>query len=1085
MACKSKLSEIVATDSDLAPKSRLLSMVDGFDGDHPSDQQLDDYSNGRLDDKLLSEVDDHIAQCSTCCDRLHGLPVEDLFLDKLRTADASIQPFQNGRRIGDYRLVRMIGQGGMGIVYEAMQVSLSRRVALKVLHTANVHDVESLHRFRREARAAANLHHTNIVPIFEIGETEDCQYFAMQLIRGRSLAQVYNELRETPQTDPDLSDADLDYELHARSIAQMGAQVASALAHAHARGVVHRDIKPSNLLLDDTGVVWVADFGLAKVDDDELTQTGQLLGTLRYLSPERFRGVADERCDIYALGASLYELLVRERLFKASDRVELMQDVLHRDPPAPCHVNPNLPRDLETIVLKAIAKDSAKRYQTAAEMADDLQRFCDQEEISARRMRISERLLTAFQTRRLSHVLIAALVSGLLFSLGLLLQRVHQAERSNQTLVAAMRVGAGSDGRGPDSSHVPLTLQTTQRLQAAQRLLASRQWEDVEEQMRSGRALASLQPLSVMLDLDGAAELQDNIRLRIASILSQSPRPLTSWQQVGPIRQLRFQPEPARLLFQDGEGLIRSRSLVEPHAETAPVASVGTIDRPKMVGSNSWSKPLAWHQPRPRVSILSHDGSQVAFATANTAGAPGDSVWLIPADVTENRSFPMPRLEIPTTGSVTSIAFSDDDRYLAVGNLQGLIRVWDLAASNSTSHPLSLDAMIESLHWIERVATGQGSPSGENGTSVNTLLERGVDESSPHETARAVCMEANCVAVALRDDLARDELAESSSTMDGRQDQRNLSVLQLNFHSKTPPSAAPPSGLALTDSQPTLIHYDQPIGWLRWDAEAAVLIVGGVEGRLELLRLQPDVHVTSSLAVDFQVTCAELDLSTGRIAIGGVDDRGYGAVQLWDTHSDAALTPIGRSPMAIAEVELVAGAEAVVCHDRDGTSWRFEFSELNESAEEIQAEVQWILGYRAGPEGSPVALTSEQWDSLRQRRERTATGVASRVASGDDSQRVDNWYLQRIDEALRQQRYATARRRIEQLPSSIRQASRVKLIEGLVAMKEGQLDLAADTLRGVVAAADWVDLSDSSINILKHWLVTVESDQHKRNRSKK
>ena len=170
-----------------------------------------------------------------------------------------------------------------------------------------------------------------------------------------------------------------------RSVARIGQQVADALAYAHARGIVHRDIKPSNLLLDGSGVVWITDFGLAKTDEDGLTRTGDVLGTLRYMAPERFRGEGDARSDVYALGLTLYELLALRPAFDSPDRLELIERVKSTEAERPRAIDPRIPRDLETIVVKAIDKDASRRYQSADELGEDLRRFQAGEPILARR----------------------------------------------------------------------------------------------------------------------------------------------------------------------------------------------------------------------------------------------------------------------------------------------------------------------------------------------------------------------------------------------------------------------------------------------------------------------------------------------------------------------------------------------------------------------------------------------------------------------------------------------------------------------------------------------------------------------------
>lgn len=354
-------------------------------------------------------------------------------------------------QLGDYRILREIGRGGMGIVYEAEQVSLGRRVALKVLPQW-FRDPKVRLRFQREAKAAAGLHHTNIVPVFGVGEHEGTPYYIMQFIQGLGLDQVVGELKRLkaapgstagvgPGSDPGdstLHDAYVtnaartllngcDVKIHVdvcvmpdlgsapvsppdsshstppptlpsrgsrrwgggtywEGVARVGIQVADALEYAHRQGVLHRDIKPSNLLLDDQGTVWVTDFGLAKSDDQQdLTQTGDVLGTLRYVPPEAFDGRADARGDIYSLGLTLYELIALRPAFEGKERSVLVRQASEADPSRLSRINPKVPRDLETIVHKAIERDPSHRYTSAGAMAADLQRLLNDEPIQARR----------------------------------------------------------------------------------------------------------------------------------------------------------------------------------------------------------------------------------------------------------------------------------------------------------------------------------------------------------------------------------------------------------------------------------------------------------------------------------------------------------------------------------------------------------------------------------------------------------------------------------------------------------------------------------------------------------------------------
>ncbi len=371
-------------------------------------------------------------------------------------------------RLGDFRVLRLVGRGGMGVVYEAEQESLGRRVALKVLAAGALPNLQQVRRFEREAKAAARLHHTNIVPVFGVGRQDGHHYFVMQFIPGLGLDSVLDDLRRlrrgkseagpapepmpaapasgpmaaevarslftgrfaapappadgtdtepvdggdpaappaaAPSGAPDgpsssavvsglseLSSSDPGRHYY-RSVARIGIQAAEALDYAHRQGVLHRDIKPSNLLLDNHGNVWIADFGLAKTGEaDDLTHTGDILGTIRYMAPERFQGKADARSDVYSLGLTLYELVALRAAFEATDRHALIERVLHEAPERLKKRAPDVPRDLETIIATACAREPAGRYATAAALAEDLRRFVEDRPIRARRVSAAERL---------------------------------------------------------------------------------------------------------------------------------------------------------------------------------------------------------------------------------------------------------------------------------------------------------------------------------------------------------------------------------------------------------------------------------------------------------------------------------------------------------------------------------------------------------------------------------------------------------------------------------------------------------------------------------------------------------------------
>jgi len=294
------------------------------------------------------------------------------------------------RQLGDFRLIREIGRGGMGIVYEAEQLSLGRRVAVKVLPFAAALDPKQLHRFQNEAQTAAWLHHPNIVPVYAVGCEAGVHYFAMQLIHGRSLAAVIAERQQSRDRKGVVFPQPLPYGRGSdQSIAELGLRAARTLEHAHQQGVVHRDIKPANLLLDERGELWITDFGLAMFQTSSgVTISGELVGTLRYMSPEQAlakRGLIDHRTDIYSLGATLYELRTLQPVFSGQDGQELLCQIASQEPFPPRSLDRTVAVDLETILLKALAKNPAERYGSAAELADDFQRFLEHKPILARR----------------------------------------------------------------------------------------------------------------------------------------------------------------------------------------------------------------------------------------------------------------------------------------------------------------------------------------------------------------------------------------------------------------------------------------------------------------------------------------------------------------------------------------------------------------------------------------------------------------------------------------------------------------------------------------------------------------------------
>lgn len=362
------------------------------------------------------------------------------------TQPTNVEPaMPKERLLGDYRLLREIGRGGMGVVYEAWQVSLDRRVALKVLPFAAVLDTKYIARFQNEVRAAAQLQHPHIVPVYGVGCDRGVHYYSMQFIDGQPLDQAIRELRgagvpstvptaqqKTGAPEPKAPKAAASTlrqstirsstgKAHVRNTVQLAVQAAEALQHAHDFGIVHRDIKPSNLLVDRQGRLWITDFGLARVQAGaDLTATGDVIGTIRYLSPEQAAGrhaQVDQRADVYALGATLYELLTLRPAFPSDDRHELLRQIEQQEPPSPRRLNPSIPVDLETILLKAMSKQRELRYLSAQDFACDLQRFLDGHPTLARRPSFLDRgAKWIARHRRLTVATAALLLVALLVS---------------------------------------------------------------------------------------------------------------------------------------------------------------------------------------------------------------------------------------------------------------------------------------------------------------------------------------------------------------------------------------------------------------------------------------------------------------------------------------------------------------------------------------------------------------------------------------------------------------------------------------------------------------------------------------------
>ena len=332
---------------------------------------------------------------------LYGLAVEG------QSVSPATGPYEL-QRLGEFEMVRPIGRGGMGVVYEAIQTSIGRTVALKLLPWDRSFDETQVARFQNEARSAGLLDHPNIVPVFSVGTERGIHFFAMQLIEGYTLEELLRQRRESTSNQ---SACFRDWRTSVRWVID----VADALHHAHSHGVIHRDVKPSNLMLDADEKIWVTDFGLAHRNaDGSLTTTGDMVGTMRYMSPEQASGnsaLVDGRCDVYSLAVTLYELLTLRPAFGGDSTAEILQQITQHEVAPLRRLRPDLPRDLSSVIAKAMSPRRDDRYDTAQEFAEELHRVLDGRPTHARPPSSLD-LLVRFAAQHRRAVAVMALFAG-------------------------------------------------------------------------------------------------------------------------------------------------------------------------------------------------------------------------------------------------------------------------------------------------------------------------------------------------------------------------------------------------------------------------------------------------------------------------------------------------------------------------------------------------------------------------------------------------------------------------------------------------------------------------------------------------
>jgi eukaryotic-like serine/threonine-protein kinase len=650
----------------------------------------------------------------------------------------------------DYRIIREIGRGGMGIVYEAEQSLRGRRVALKVLPSAAALDPRQLRRFQVEVTAAQLLSHRHIVPITSFGCERGVYFYAMQYIEGRDLAALIAELREaggasvTGSADPNgirsqaesLNAGASDSELSSvplgspaptydsgffRKVAQWALQAAEALDHAHEQRVLHRDIKPSNLLIDVRGNLWVADWGLAQVQgEDGMSRTGDVLGTLRYMSPEQAlaqRVVIDGRTDIYSLGVTLYELLTLHPAFEGGDRQDLLRRIAHEEPRRPRKLVPALPRDFETIVLKAISKEREDRYKSAQELADDLRRFLNGQPIQARQPGpVDLALRWARRHRRSVASAAMLLVIGVV---GLFVGMAFLA-RAERRAVAARTL---AEERAQTSKYESLMEQILRlRLTVHEIGWSTRAWDLIRQASRlraheehewrlQGTAAATLgdidaRPVKRFAEFGAHFVAFDRDGRRL--LMSRTNSIKEPEQMLGTKLWADATQELIDLEF-DGVGHVGFRLDGTPIGlvANAKAGTVATWDLAKKQILRSFDLPgrLTFEEPS-QLSMLP-DGSLVCAPVLLSGDQPALVIW---NGETGRRLQQLP-------GKATCVAISPDRSLVAAGDEAGRITVWSLSngrveavhrSGQSSIHCLAFGANRHSTRRDEPARTGAG-----------------------------------------------------------------------------------------------------------------------------------------------------------------------------------------------------------------------------------------------------------------------------------------------------------------------------------------------------------------------------------------
>lgn len=850
----------------------------------------------------------------------------------------------SGATIGDYRLLRFIGRGGMGTVYLAEQVSLERIVALKVLPLAGCFDERQLKRFKNEARAASTFHHPNIVPVFCVGEDRGVHYFAMKYVPGRDLAKIIAHLRDTrrkahlkteevPTAAPHVDHASyIDDEtltaaattrdtcaapevagVYLHWAARLAVQAARAIQHAHDEGIVHRDIKPANLILQAPEHLWVTDFGLAmRPTAEALTLTGSVPGTIRYMSLEQAAGRAvDSRTDIYSLGVTLYELLTLRPAFDCPDNDRLLHDVIDGEPPEPRTIDPAIPEPLERIVLKAIRKDPEERYATAADLATDLERFLDDKPVLAQRVTRMARALRWH--RRRPRTVLAMLVGSaamtLLFAVvSLLLTRAYRAESEAHHTASAAQADA--------QAHLERLRREVYNHQLARAAAAAES--------------KSLDALTLLWD-------QDRCPPRLRDL---------TWGLLNRRARLR-----GEVVAEAAHGFLcvaisPDESLLAAGGKGNDVVVVDTTTDEvvaKLTGHTDWVTGVAFLEEGKQLASSSRDGTV--------------RVW----DIAQQETIAMLR---PGNGRIASFAVSPDGSQLATGGSDGTISAWNTVDwSRRWPVTYSRDPVLS----LSYSPDGARLASGSMGSWVRLMH---TTDGRPLASQHVAAYGAGGLRVydlAFAPDGA-SILASTSGQYTFDLDARSLFQTGMRNAAYSAWDAISLSGgrfvaagddgvvhmvdAATGASETLLVGHRGPARALCFANDAGTIYSAGEDGTLRRWRKDFALHEEARLGATPGVPCLALSPSGTALAVAGEN----GVIQIWDTHTLQVVTSWKGHDHTINAVSFAPDESLLVSASKDHTAKAWDWRDGRLLAT-IYTSANWLEAAVFTPDGRSLYLS--------------------------------------------------------------------------------------------------------------------------------